>query len=179
MSQALAKLNTRDFAALTPHLALEPAADTQGCTQITDALDRLDGSRYLTEATRLIARAMPRREAVWWAWLCAGDTAPADPPAADFVVRAVAEDLVVQQTDHSCRIARDRAQAACRGRPEAWAAIVAFWSGDSMSPEEQPAVPPAAHLAGYCRRGHGGAGLGSRRRYAAARKIAPVPRKWA
>ena len=107
MSQALAKLNTGDLAALTPHLALGPeaAAATQGCTQITDALDRLDGAGYLTEATRLIAHALPKREAVWWACMCAGHTAPADLPAADRVAREAAEDLVRQQTDHSRRIA--------------------------------------------------------------------------
>ena len=64
------------------------------------------------------------------------------------MAREAAEDWVRQQTDRSRRIAWDRAQAAGSGTPEAWAAIAAFWSGDSMSPEGQPAVPPAAHLAG-------------------------------
>ena len=121
---------------------------SQGCTQVTDALDRLEGAGYLTEATRLVAHALPKREAVWWACMCAGHTAPADLPAADRVAREAAEDWVRQQTDRSRRIAWDRAQAGGSGTPEAWAAIAAFWSGDSMSPEGQPAVPPAAHLAG-------------------------------
>ena len=40
------------------------------------------------------------------------------------------------------------AEDAGFGTPEAWAAVGAFWSGDSMSPEGQPAVPPAPHLPG-------------------------------
>ena len=150
MSQALVKLNTGDLAALTPHLALGPeaAAVMQDCTEVTEALARLEGAGYLTEATRLVAHALPNREAVWWACMCAGHTAPADLPAADRVAREAAEDWVRQQTDRTRRIAWDRSQAAGSGTPEAWAAIAAFWSGDSMSPEGQPAVPPAAHLAG-------------------------------
>ena len=42
----------------------------------------------------------------------------------------------------------ERAQATAFASPEAWAAIAAFWSGDSMAPEGQPAVPPAPHLTG-------------------------------
>ena len=45
-------------------------------------------------------------------------------------------------------IAWGQAQSSGCSSPEAWAAIAAFWSGDSMSPEGQPAVPPAPHLAG-------------------------------
>src|SRR4051812_23693597 len=103
MSQALVKLNTGDLAALRSHLTLGPeaAAATQGCTQVTEALARLEGSGYLTEATRLVAHALPKREAVWWACMCAGHTAPADLPAADRVAREAAEDWVRQQTDRA------------------------------------------------------------------------------
>ncbi len=81
--------------------------------------------------------------------MCVTHTAPADLPAADRAAREAAEDWVRQQTDKS----RRAGLGSCAGqrlsaRPEAWAAIAAFWSGDSMSPEGQPAVPPAPHLAG-------------------------------
>jgi hypothetical protein len=150
MSQTLAKLTAGDLAALAPHLALGPdaAAAIQGCPQVPDALVRLEATGFLIEATRLVAHALPRREAVWWACMCAIHTAPPDLPEADRVAREAAEDWVRQQTDKSRRIAWDRAQASGTGTPEAWAAVAAFWSGDSMSPEGQPAVPPAAHLAG-------------------------------
>ena len=42
----------------------------------------------------------------------------------------------------------DKAQLAGCTSPEAWAAVAAFWSGDSMSPPDQPKVPPAPHLTG-------------------------------
>ncbi len=150
MSQTLSKLSTGDLAALRPHLALEPepAAVIERCTQVLDALERLEAAGFLIEATRLVAHALPKREAVWWACMCAFHTAPADLPPADHAAREAAEEWVRQQTDKSRRLAWDRAQASGFGTPEAWAAVAAFWSGDSMSPEGQPAVPPAPHLAG-------------------------------
>jgi hypothetical protein len=150
MSQTLVKLIGGDLAALLPHLALSPeaAAAIAGCTQVPVALERLEQAGFLTEATRLVAHALPKREAVWWACMCVSHTAPPDLPSIDRAACEAAEEWVRQQTDKTRRIAFDHAQAGGCRSPEAWAAIAAFWSGDSMSPEGQPAVPPAPHLAG-------------------------------
>ena len=149
MSQALTKL-AGSFPGLAPRLSLTPeaAAATEGCAQVVEALDRLEAGGLLLEATRLVAHALPKREAVWWASMCAVHTAPADLPQADRIAREAAEDWVRQQTEKSRRVAWDHAQASGCATPEAWVAIAAFWSGDSMSPEGQPAVPPAPHLPG-------------------------------
>jgi hypothetical protein len=40
------------------------------------------------------------------------------------------------------------AEKAGFGSPEAWAAVGAFWSGDSMAPPEAPKVPPQPHFTG-------------------------------
>jgi hypothetical protein len=150
MSQTLVKLIGGDLAALTPHLALSPAAAAviAGCAEVPEALERLEQAGFLTEAMRLVAHALPKREAVWWACMCVSHTAPPDLPSIDRAAREAAEEWVRQQTDKTRRVAFDHAQAGGCRSPEAWAAIAAFWSGDSMSPEGQPAVPPAPHLAG-------------------------------
>jgi hypothetical protein len=150
MSQTLVKLIGGDLAALTPHLALSPAAAAvvAGCAEVPAALERLEQAGLLIEATRLVAHALPKREAVWWACMCVSHTAPPDLPSIDRAAREAAEEWVRQQSDKARRGAFDQAQAGGCRSPEAWAAIAAFWSGDSMSPEGQPAVPPAPHLAG-------------------------------
>ena len=109
-----------------------------------------------------MAHTLPQREAVWWACMCVSHTAPADLPAADRAAREAAEDWVRQQTDKSRRLAWERAQAGGCQSPEAWAAVAAFWSGGSMSPEGQPDVPPARICAAGGGRG-GGARRGARR----------------
>jgi uncharacterized protein DUF6931 len=150
MSQALIKLNASALATLRPHISLgaEAAAATEACTEVPDALARLEAAGFLLEAARLMAHALPKREAVWWACMCSLHTAPPDLPETDRKARETAEHWVREQTDKVRRAAMEQAQTGNFATPEAWCAVAAFWSGDSMSPEGQPAVPPAPHLAG-------------------------------
>jgi hypothetical protein len=56
---------------------------------------------------------------------------------------------VRKPTDEALRRAAwEAAQRTAFRSPEAWAAAGAFWSGGSLSPEGQPAVPPGEHLTG-------------------------------
>lgn len=144
------KFSGADLASLAPRLALpaEATVALQGCTTVGQALDRLESSGFLIEAARLVAHALPKREAVWWACMCAVHTAPPDLPPSSREARETAEHWVRQQTDKLRRAAMAHAEAANFGTPEAWAAVAAFWSGDSLTPEGQPAVPPPPHLAG-------------------------------
>jgi hypothetical protein len=80
--------------------------------------------------------------------MCAVHTAPSDLPENDRMARELAENWVRQQTDKIRREAMGKAEAADFASPEAWAAVAAFWSGDSMAPEGQAAVPPPPHLCG-------------------------------
>lgn len=150
MSQTLAKIVETDLQALRPRLTLSTDAVTvlRDCTLIPDALAKLEAGGFLVEATRLVAHALPKREAVWWACMCASHTAPSDLPENDRLARETAEHWVRQQTDKLRREAMSKAEASDFATPEAWAAVAAFWSGDSMAPEGQIAVPPAPHLCG-------------------------------
>jgi hypothetical protein len=118
-----------------------------GATCAAEAIERLAGAGFLPEAAKLAAHALPKREAVWWACMCARHTAPENLPAlADLV--AAAETWVRKQSDETRRAAFDLAQARGLDTPEAWACVGAFWSGDSMAPPGLPKVAPAPHLCG-------------------------------
>jgi hypothetical protein len=142
---------SRDFMRVLPHLQLDEEGKTAlgGCHDSIEALARLEQAGLLIEATRLIAHALPAREAVWWACACSSHTAAcgAD-PAAETKVREAAEEWVRKQTDEHRRGAMKEAETAGFGSPEAWAAVGAFWSGDSMAPPEAPKVPPQPHFTG-------------------------------
>jgi hypothetical protein len=146
---ALTKLN-HDLDAILPMAKLEPPAVVllDGCTDTEDGLVRLRSAGDLTGATRLAAFALPRREAVWWASMCALHTSSDGQPEIEVRTRETAELWVRRQDDATRRQAMDLARQAGFAAPEAWAAVAAFWSGDSISPLGQPAVPPARHLAG-------------------------------
>lgn len=124
------------------------AALMQAETDAAKAINRLEAAGFVTEAAKLMAHALPRRECVWWACMCARHTTPPDLPEADAAAVAAAETWVRQQTDEIRREAFDHAQRAKFATAEAWAAVAAFWSGDSMSPLGQPKTPPAPHLTG-------------------------------
>ena len=134
-----------------PHLQLdgEGKAALSGCDSALEALERLEQAGFLMEATRLIAHALPAREAVWWACACSRHTAPCGAqPAAEAKLREAAEEWVRKPTDDHRRAAMKEAEAMGFGSAEAWAAVGAFWSGDSMAPPEAPKVPPQPHFTG-------------------------------
>ena len=149
MSQALIKISGKGVAPLRPVLKLsKDAADAvTGCQLVTEALDRLEAGGFLLEAARLLAFALPRREAVWWSCMCAASTAPADLPEADRKARQAAELWVRQPGDKNRIAAKQQADATELSSPEAWTAMAVFHSGDSITPEDQPAVPPKPHTA--------------------------------
>jgi hypothetical protein len=150
MAGTLSKLAGVELASVLSRAALpaETQVSLRGCTEIGDALVRLEAAGFATEAVRVMAHALPKREAVWWACMCALHTAPPDLPEADRLARETAELWVRQQKDEQRRAAFAHAEASGFQTPEAWSAVAAFWSGDSMSPVDLPAVPPAPHLTG-------------------------------
>lgn len=140
-----------DLARVLPHLQLDAKTMTQiaDCRQSAEVLDRLEQAGLLIEATRLVAHALPPREAVWWACACSQHTASSgDNPAVEAKLRAAAEEWVRHQTDELRRAAMAEAEKAGFSSSEAWAAVAAFWSGDSMAPPEVPKVPPQPHFPG-------------------------------
>jgi hypothetical protein len=113
-----------------------------------DALKYLESANDLPTALRLYAFALPRREAVWWAAMCAAGTCLAARPPAEREAREAAEHWVRRQDEPARRAAMAAARVAGFRAPEAWAAIAAFWSEGSMAPEGQPILPPAPDLTG-------------------------------
>jgi hypothetical protein len=147
-AQPLMKLD-RPLREILAHAELPPEAEPEiaGCTTAAEAIERLAAAGFMPEAVKITAHALPKREAVWWACMCARHTAPAAEPVLAELC-AAAETGVRKQSDESRYAAFRLAEAQGFDTPEAWAAVGAFWSGDSMSAPEAPKVPPAPHLSG-------------------------------
>lgn len=150
MSGTLTKFNSVDLGALLPLVALpaEAARAVHECASMPAALAALEAAGFDAEAVRLVAHALPKREAVWWACMCAAHTAPPDLPEADRAAEQGARDWVRRQSDDIRRAAMKSAERAGFLTPEAWTAAAAFFSGDSLSAPELPKVPPAPNLTG-------------------------------
>jgi hypothetical protein len=144
------KLDTVTLQFILPYLELSKDAEQvlDGCAHPSLAVGRLTQVGLLIEAARICAHALPARERVWWAARCVRATATGEIPAADQQACRLGEDWVRRPTDGTRRAAMDQAQATGFASAEAWVAVAAFWSGDSMAPSDQPKVAPAPHLAG-------------------------------
>ncbi len=150
MSQTLSKIAGKDLAGLLPIVALPgPAtAAVQECRLAAEAIDRLEAGGFPIEATRVLAHALPKREAVWWACMCAAHTAPPDLPESDRLARAAAEQWVRQPTDKNRRAAMHQAEATSFETADALCAYAVFWCGETIGAEDQPPTPPTPGMAG-------------------------------
>ena len=150
MADNLPKLAS-PLAPLLPRLELEPAAAhvIADAPTAAEAILRLEAAGMRNEAARLAAHALPKREAVWWGCMCARAVPDPALPPADAEALLAAEAWVRKPGDDGLRrAAMEAAQRTGFRSPEAWAAVGAFWSGGSMAPAGQPAVPPPDHLTG-------------------------------
>lgn len=150
MSTTQPKLATA-LAPLLPRIELEPdaAAALAGATTAAEGIAKLDAAGFRSEAARLAAHALPKRQAVWWACMCARAVPVPELTEADLAALVAAEAWVRKPTDEPTRrAAMAAAEKTGFKSPEAWAAVGAFWSGGSMAPESAPPVPPADHFTG-------------------------------
>ncbi len=98
------------------------------------------------DAVRFIAHALPRREAVWWAWVCARKSAGETPKPQIKAALDATERWVVQPTEEHRRQALQFGEAADFGTAAGCAALGAFMSGGSLGPPEAPVVPPTEFM---------------------------------
>ena len=98
------------------------------------------------EAVRFLAFSLPKRECVWWAWVCARKASGAEPPPPVKAALEATERWIVQPTDEHRRAAMDAAQAAEVGTPAGCAALAAFFTGGSLGPPNVPPVPPGEFM---------------------------------
>jgi hypothetical protein len=111
-------------------------------------LDVLIANQHYQDAAKFMAHAMPKREAVWWACLCARQAYGAAPPAKEATVLQLAETWVSKPTDENRRAAHQAAEAAQFKNPAGLIGMAIFFSSGSLGPPGQAEVPPAPPLCG-------------------------------
>ncbi len=100
---------------------------------------------HFPDAVRLLAHALPKRESVWWAWVCARRAAgPAPPPPVKSSLAAT-EKWIAQPNEENRRAAMQAAEAAGVQTAAGCAGLAAFFCGPSLSPPQAPPVPPGPH----------------------------------
>src|SRR5215212_9927475 len=92
MTTPLPKL-AAPLAPLLPRLELGPdaAAAIDGAQTAAEGMARLQAAGFGIEAARLAAHALPKREAVWWACMCAAAVPSPQHSECDAAARLAAE----------------------------------------------------------------------------------------
>lgn len=124
------KLRTLDRVALTRCLRLEPVeahliADSPS-PQIL--IERLEKAGLVLLMLRLFSYALPPREAIWWAAMCTGHSAPSGRPRRLLRAAEAAEAWVRQPLEVAVAEAGEAARRAGRTDPEAWLAVAVTWA---------------------------------------------------
>lgn len=137
-----------DAALKMSYLKPEALALIAGCQAVPEALQRLENGGLPRQAVRLVAHALPAREAVWWACMCARHTAPADLAESDRMALDAAEAWVRRPSDETRTAATERAEAADAKSPEVWAATAVAWSGEPSTPPDPRRRAPSRKVPG-------------------------------
>ena len=98
------------------------------------------------DAVKFVAHALQKREAVWWAWVCARKAAGADVEPKIKAALDATERWIVQPTDDNRRQAMTLGEAAEFSTAAGCAALAAFMSGGSIAPPNVQAVAPGEFL---------------------------------
>lgn len=101
----------------------------------------LENEQY-ADAIAFLAHALPRREAVWWALLCAREAAGDQAPPPTLASLEATKAWIAEPTDANRRAAFAAADAAGLGTASGCAGLAAFLSGDTLGPPGAPAAPP-------------------------------------
>ncbi len=105
----------------------------------------LAGLEATMDAVAFLAHALPRREAVWWAFTCARAAAGETPEPAVGAALEAARAWITQPTEANRRAAFQAAEAVGLDTPAGAVAAAAFLSGQTLGPEDGPPVPPDQH----------------------------------
>jgi hypothetical protein len=111
-----------------------------------DYLNQLIALKFYPDAVRFLAHALPKREATWWACLCARNTLTDKSPANEIKAIELGEAWVYKPTEDNRKPTLAAAEATEYKTASSWAAIAAFWCGDDISPVPQAVIPPAEKL---------------------------------
>jgi hypothetical protein len=105
-------------------------------------LDTLIAKGLHVDAVKVLAHALPKREAVWWACLIAAEVIGPQPSPEAAAALESAREWVIDPTDEKRRAAFPAAQKAGMGTPVGCVAAAAYFSGGSLAPADLPVVAP-------------------------------------
>jgi hypothetical protein len=146
MDSAVQDKSTIESVASVAELADNAMALIKPNMHPADFVGKLMEQQLYPDAVRFLAHALPKREAVWWAWMSARRSAGENPKSPIKASLEATERWIAQPSDENRRAAKAAAEAAQLSTAAGCAGLAAFFSGDTLGPADLPAVPPGPYL---------------------------------
>jgi hypothetical protein len=148
---ALAKVTAKTATEVCKHFQLDEEGKKLLRESMTPRqfLDALIEKQHYLDAIRFLAYALPKREAIWWACVCARSVAGGNPPPKIAAALQAAEKWVADPSEENRRSAQPASEGAELGTAAGCAAMAVFWSGGSLAPPGLPVVPPDETLTAH------------------------------
>jgi hypothetical protein len=109
-------------------------------------LAALIDAQQLVDAVTFMACVLPKREGIWWGYLCARESGGGPLSELDAAALAAALDWVREPTEAHRRAAKDAADATEYATPAGLVALATFFTGGSIAPPDLQVVEPGEHL---------------------------------
>lgn len=110
----------------------------------------IQGEHYI-DAVRFLAYGMPKRESIWWSYLCAYQVEKAidiDKNKLCLIIKILegVKRWVYNPNEEDRFAVKEAAEALQFKASSSWVAMAVFWSGGSVNPPEDPKVEPGKYL---------------------------------
>ena len=109
-------------------------------------VERLTAGKLYRDAVQFLAHALPKREAIWWAWVAARRASGNNPPPKIAAALSAVENWISQPSDETRRAARAAGEKAEFRTPAGCVGLAVFLSGGSLAAPGAPEVPPGEFL---------------------------------
>lgn len=127
-------INEKAFELLQPELTPE------------EYIKKLLEEKYFADSVIFLAHSLPKREAIWWSCLCSKAVTNNETKADDLASLTMAEKWVYEPDDKKRRMCGTLAEKGEYKSAQNWTAAAVFWSGGSITKEDEPAMEPAPYL---------------------------------
>ena len=118
----------------------------QACPTSVDYIQQLVDKKLYTDAVKVLAHALPKREATWWACLCARKTLTDTLLATESKAIELAEAWVYKPSEENRKLLIPLVETAHFKSAASWAAVAAFWSGSNISLTPEVTIPATEGL---------------------------------
>lgn len=141
------KIKARTAVEISRRIDLSPAARAYLLDSLSPQgfLSLLVDNQHFADAVRFMAFALPPREGVWWSCVTGRSIASAMNEKAEPCF-AAAERWVYEPLEEHRYACLAAAETAAFEGAGSYAALGAFWAGESLAPPDLPPVPPDASL---------------------------------